>query len=201
MAPDLPSDIPQARPLPLAWQLVEAWFERSLQVRVLEDDPASLLAYNLYHHRGREVPLRCGTVIRAGDPLLELHFRREALAPLVQDGDPRRMGLALMQLGDRDVPRLARALRDRPELQEVKAAHALTMFHRGITRYGFEVQPIRERHLEWWFTTWQRILMARDHAEGRKRVRKFRDRLVARHIWASRETLLSRYCAGETERR
>ncbi len=179
--------------LPLHWRWIEAWFQRSLQVRTLEDDPACLLAYNLAKHVGADVRLQCGTVLRPGDAILELHFRREALAPLAQDGDPRRMGLALLKLGDRDMPRLARALRDEPELQLVKAAHALTMFHRGIARYGFEVHPIRPRHQEWWFTTWQRLLMARDHPDGSKRISEFKDRLIARHIWVSRDALINRY--------
>lgn len=164
-------------------------------------EPDCLLAYNRFVYRGPEVMLKDGTSVRGGDAALELHFRREALLPLMRDGDPGRMALGLLQLGDRDFPLLVRALEQDPAFADVRAVHALTLFHRGITRYGFEVMPVRERHLEWWFTTWHRLLMARDHASGRAHVRANREKLVTRHIWASREGLIRRYGQNGSPRR
>jgi len=189
------------RPLPLGWRLLEAWFQRTCRLTVLDDDPGALLAYNLCVHRGPEVVLKDATRVIAGDPVLELHFRREALLPLIQDGDPLGMALGLLKLGDRDFPRLALAVERQADLREVKALHALTLFHRGITRYGFEVSPMRERHLEWWFTAWHRLLMARDHAQGAARVREHSEKLVTRHIWLSREELLRLYGAEGVKRK
>ena len=59
-----------------------------------------------------------------------------------------------------------------------------------FARYGFESMPVRERHLEWWFTTWHRLLMARDHAAGAAHVREHHEKLVTRHVWVSREGLI-----------
>jgi peptidoglycan-N-acetylglucosamine deacetylase len=188
--------MPTSRPLSLPWRLLEAYFQRRYHIRTLDNDPDSLIAYNLYPHKGPEVPLRCGAVIRPGDLLLEIHFRRDALQRRATSSDPARLALALLLLGDRDVPRLARALEREPELRQVKALHALTLFHRGITRYGFEVQPVRERWAELWFTAWHRLLMARDHPGGGKRVQEHREKLVTRHVWISREELLRRFPAA-----
>src|SRR5207248_2187506 len=121
------------RELPLLWRLLEAYFHRVYGIRPLNEEPDCLIAYSRFRYRGPEVALQCGTRVRSGDPVLELHFRREALVPLARDGDPRRMGLALLRLAERDTPRLALALRDDPAFQDVKAMHALTLFHRGIT--------------------------------------------------------------------
>jgi hypothetical protein len=125
--------------------------------------------------------------------LLEIHFRREALQRRASSGSSARLALALLQLGDRDIPRLARALEQEPALAHVRALHALTLFHRGVTRYGFEVMPMQERWAEVWFTAWHRLLMARDHPAGSARVRGAHQDLVTRHVWISREELLRRF--------
>jgi hypothetical protein len=193
---------PEPRPLPWHWRLLERWFEHAYRTELLDpDDPTCLFAYNLYPHQGAEVKLQCGSVLRPGDTVLEIHFRREALAPLIATRDPARMGLELIKLGDRDIPRLALALETDPRLSSVRALHALTLFHRGIHRYGFEVHPVQEWHLARWFTWWHRLVMARDHALGSARVAEHLDTLVTKHIWVSREAFLRRYGADGTHRR
>lgn len=184
------------RPLSPFWRAVEGYFRRKYDIRVLENDPEVLIAYNLFTHSGPEVRLQSGEVIRPGDRLMELHFRREALLPLMADGDPRRVGLALKRLGERDLPRLVRALQEDPELREVRGLHALTLFHRGIDRMGFEVVPMENRWAERWFTWYHRVLMARDAHAGAERVRRHRDKLVTRHIWAGREAIIRRWTAS-----
>ncbi len=189
-----------ARQLPFHWRVLEAWFERAYRLTPVSQEPDTLLAYNVSRHRGAPVRLSDGRVVRRGDLVLELHFRREALLPLVREGDPARMAIGLLKLGDRDAPRLAAALEARAELREVRALHALTLFHRGISRYGFEVQPVRNPLEERWFTWWHRLLMARDHARGTERVRENLGALVTRHVWVSRESFIRR-CAERTPRR
>lgn len=193
---------PPARPLGAGWRWLEAWFGRRYGIRALHTAPDCLLAYNLYLHSGPDVLLADGCRVRRGECVLEVHFRREALLPLIADGDPARMGLGLLRLGDRDVPRLARALEEEPGLREVRAVHALTLFHRGISRYGFEAHDVQPPWVAWWFTAYHRMLLARDHAHGAVHVREHRDRLVTRHVWICREALIRRCAAsGASEAR
>jgi hypothetical protein len=49
-------------------------------------------------------------------------------------------------------------------------------------------------------TAWQRLLLARDHAHGRARVREHAEKLVARHVWATREALTARFGAEGRKR-
>jgi hypothetical protein len=128
----------------------------------------------------------------------EIHFRREALLPLA-GLDPARVAIRMLKLADQDFPLLARRLEEEPALREVRALHALTLFHGAAARYGFQIQPIPEPHLEWWFTTWQRQLLRRDHRGGGEHARQIGAGLVARHIWLSREALIQR-CADRGER-
>jgi hypothetical protein len=193
----MPSPNPGApagvRPLPRVWQWVEDYFHHKYDMRVLENDPEALIAYNLFRHSGAAVGLPTGETIRPGDLAMELHFRREALLPLIEDGDPRRVGLALRRLGERDMPRIARALENHPELREVKALHALTLFHRGIDKMGFTIFPMEEWWAERWFSWYHRLLMARDAKHGAERVRRCRDKLVTRHVWAGREAFIRQW--------
>ena len=180
--------------LPWFWERLESYFQRAYRMEPLDERPECLLAFNRFEYHGDPVSLSCGETIRNGDPVLELHFRRAALLPLIRQGDPTRMGLGLLRLGDRDMPRLAAALQSDPRLAGVRAVHALTLFHRGIRRYGFEVFPMKEWYLERWFTWWHRVLMARDHADGKARIRMHPEQLVTRHVWVSSKSLIQRYC-------
>src|SRR5206468_3153585 len=110
-------------------------------IEPLSPDPDCLIAYNLFAYRGPELRLACGEVVRRGDAVLEVHFRREALARL-GTSDPARLGLGVMKLADRDIPRLARMLDGHPRFASVRALHAISLFHRGVSRYGFEALPV-----------------------------------------------------------
>jgi peptidoglycan-N-acetylglucosamine deacetylase len=187
------------RPLSPFWRLLESYFQRVYGIEPLNSDADCLIAYSRLVYQGPEVRLQCGTVVRRGDLLLELHFRREALLTLMDNPDPRQLGLALLRLAERDVPRLALALAREARFREVKALHALTLFHRGIARYGFEVLPVEERWRERWFTWWHRLLMARDHPAGAARVRKHQEKLVTKHVWISREALIRQYVENASE--
>jgi hypothetical protein len=182
--------------LPFVWRALEGLFHHAYRMQTLHDGSECLIAYNLFPYHGPDLGLKCGSVVREGDVVMELHFRREALLPLQASGDPSRMALGLLQLADRDMPLLAQALESRPELRQVKALHALTLFHSGTRRYGFEVIPVRSPLEARWFTWWHQLLLARDHAWGNARVREFREKLDTRHVWVSREAFVQRYRAG-----
>lgn len=189
----MPAAPTSPRPLPWHWRLLEAYFARAYRTEILGGEPGSLFAFNLFAHRGPEIVLKCGTRVRAGDTVMEVHFRREGLAPLAAQADSTGLGLGLLLLADREVPRLAGELARDPRFAEVKALHALTLFHRGIRRYGFEVFPVRERPVERWFTWWQKLLLRRDHPHGEKAVAGSGEAAVVRHVWVSREALVRRY--------
>ena len=194
------TQIPDRQLSPL-WSALESYFHRTYHIQPVTDDPTCLFAYNLFEHKGPDVLLKDGETVKNGEFALELHFRREALLPMIRSGEPTRMGLELIRQADRDMPHLARALETDPALAKVKAVHALTLFHRGVTRYGFEIQPMREWYLERWFTWWHRVLMARDHAHGQQRVQAHLHKLVTKHIWISSSTLIARYGQNGTFRR
>jgi len=173
--------------LPPAWRLVEKAFSRALRVQPLTDRPDCLIAYSLYRHRGRAVPLQDGVEVRAGMLVAELHFRRESAVAMASLQDPLRAGMEMLKSADRDVPLLADALQTDAHLRDVQALHGLTLFHRGLHRYGFEVRPIEPAWRERWFTWWQKALMKRDQAPGATDTGAYG---ASREIWVSRERLI-----------
>ena len=186
--------------LPRHWFLLEQFFARLYGVQPLGPEPDHLFAFNLRPHGESELRLRCGTRVGPGDTVMELHFRREGLAPLAAAADPASMGMGLLLLADREVPRLAAALENDPRLAGVTSLHALTLFHRGIRRYGFEVMPLEPRLHEWWFTWWQLRLLVRDHPHGRGSLPGGLNERVVRRVWISRQELLRRYGRNGTRR-
>lgn len=175
-------------------------FAARFGIRPLDDRPDGLFAYNLFRHSGAELHLEDGTVIAPGELLMELHFRREALAPLGKRPDPVSLGLSLIRLADREVPLLAHRLRTDPGLSEIRAMHAISMFHRGIRRYGFEVLPLESRRQAAFLTWWQLKLLLRDHPAAADIGRQIAaagaredNPWTVRHVWLSREALLRRY--------
>jgi hypothetical protein len=135
-------------------------------------------------------------VVRPGDVLLDLHFRREVMQPLAAAGDPVRLAVQALKLGDRDLRRLARLLATHPELAAVRAVHGLTVFHAVTGRYGFDALPVRGRLQERWFSWWLRQLVLRDRGAGcpSAEFRQYVESLSPRHVWISREAFIRR-CA------
>jgi len=140
--------------------------------------------------RYRRVPLVLadGTVVNPGDPIVELHLDNLAAAALNQGG---KGGLRFRREMLRMMPALARDLSSRPEYRDICAVGAATVFSsssRLVAMLGFEFRPL-PAYTRWWLGTWERILLANYHHEGRRRLRRVRQGAL-QHIWISRRALL-----------
>lgn len=151
-------------------------------MEAVTSEPDCLLAFNIFRYGGPSLTLPDGSQLERGDLVAEIHFRRRAVQQLASLGSPVRMAAGLLQYGDRDLPRFVDRLQSEPLLRQVKAAHAVTLFHRGIQRYGFTVYPVRPAWRARWFTWWHSLLMRRDRGslpEGSSSM----------EIWAGRRSL------------
>ena len=174
------------------WGLWEAGFCRWYGLMPVGEASDGLFAVSRSRHHGAAVHLADGVVVRSGDPLLEVHFRRETLLAIGRLGS-RRGVLQLRRLMDRDMPLLAEWIAPAGPDAEVVALHALSMFHRSAERWGWEARPIESPLSRWWFSGYHRLLMARDHPEGRRRLGRRRAALVSQHLWISGDRLRQRY--------
>src|SRR5262249_42586370 len=89
------------------------------------------------------------------------------------------------------LPALGRDLRTRPEYQAINACWGASLFWRSTAlaaKAGFEDRPLPP-FTRWWLGTWERILLANYHPEGRRRLSRGR-RTELRQVWITRRTLL-----------
>lgn len=165
-----------------AWN---AWYgvERLGQDTILTLGPAI--------HYGSDLVLRDGTMIHPGAQVGELHLDRTRVAHLHRAATPRCLGLALRRELERTLQRLARMVVEDPPCHELEAFRSTTLFWREAQRLGFEVCACDTGWHLGLLGWYQRMLLARDHPLGRRRLQG--RRWAARTIWLSRRELLRRY--------
>lgn len=142
--------------------------------------------------RYRTLRLADGAVIEPGDRVGALHLDNERVAALHAAGlTPLATGLAFRRQALASLHTLARLAAPEGRLAHVTAYSAITIFHVGLARLGFEVEP---DGLVWPRLTaaYQRALLASLHPFGRLRLRK-RAYRRARRLWISRGKLLALY--------
>lgn len=176
---------------------MESAFTRIYRITPLHSEPDCLFAWNRFRYSGPLLRLSDGTQVERHCDCLELHFRREAFLPLSGSADPALLALDLLRRVNRELPLLAEALQKRPEFSTIRAVHALTQFHRGIGRYGFDVLPVHSSAEERWFTFWQSLILMRDHPSGQAAAARLVEGRVVRHVWAGRDALIQRYAASQ----
>ncbi len=176
------------------------WYERSwaswFRVEPVSDDGAVALSVTRY--RGPTVRLRDGTEIQDGELVGELHLSRDRLMRLHRDLPPREVVFALRREIEQALRALAALVAEHPRYRHLRAFHAVSLFWRETKVLGFEPRPMENSWSRRAFGWYLRMLMARDHPLGRRRLSLgFREVGI---VWVSRTTLLSRYGARATER-
>lgn len=93
--------------------------------------------------------LRDGTLVQAGEPVLELHFWNEHLPPMPPDGPDLAWALAMYRGLRRSLFRFSAWLAQGPRYPECRALYGRALLHWGhrrgapfLERLGFEVVPV-----------------------------------------------------------
>jgi YkoP-like protein len=171
------------------------------------EDPDCVLRISLAASRKERV-LGDRSIVRAGDPVVELHWWNERIARMAATGSSLRWGLEFYRHTYHSLIELAHYLDRTPALRDVVALHGETTFssdlsHRhhasAFRRLGFELEILPStddpcefltlffRHLHVWALTW-----ACNPASLRG---KRPWRAVRSEVWISRNALLDR-CLG-----
>lgn len=133
-----------------------------------------------------------GTVIGRGDRIGILHINNDCTVALHSDGlSPTAIGLEFRRRFLASLGALAGLAGPGGRLADVRAFAATTIFHHGLARLGFELEPAG---LAWprLVAAYQRALLSSLHPAGRGRVRRaaYQD---AYRLWISRASLRRRY--------
>jgi peptidoglycan/xylan/chitin deacetylase (PgdA/CDA1 family) len=176
------------------------WYEHTwtswFREEPLNDNGA--LAMSVTPYRGPAVLLRDGTQVQSGDLIGEIHFRRDHFMRLHREVRPGELGLVLRRDLTQSLEALARLAVEDPGYRRLEAFHGVTLFWREARMLGLEPRPITNPWPRWALGWYQRMLLARDHPLGRRRLAiTFRD---AGNVWLSRTTLLKRYGSRLTVR-
>ena len=143
----------------------------------------------------RSVTLPDGTRIPRGNAIGVLHLANARIANIHLNGlPPRLVGLELRRWLLASLDELARLAEAPGPLAHVRAFTAITLFHRGLARLGFQIEG-GGLVFAALVGAYQRALLACLHPAGSLRVRGERYR-EARRLWLTREALLARYSAS-----
>jgi hypothetical protein len=130
--------------------------------------------------------------VRRGDRVGSLHLNNERVAALhAHCPTPAALGLEFRRQFLASLHALAVLCRPGNRLGEVQAFTAVTIFHHGLARVGFEIEP---NGLAWprWVGGYQRALLASLHPSGESRLIA-PDSRRAERCWISRGRLLALY--------
>ncbi len=139
---------------------------------------AGLLGVELRRHRGPEVRLRDGTVVRPGDPIAEIHLRNEQ----VRDTARARGWVAIFG-ARRDLDALVRWCAAQPSATAPVAVYAYSVLGAFLERGGFERRARRQTtrvRLDGWFMRW---LLGRFSPAGEARLLAGHGALEAADYW------------------
>lgn len=144
--------------------------------------------------RRRVLAVRLGghPLIRSGERIGVLHLDNARVAALHEDGrPPMAVGLEFRRLLIESLGALAAEARDGQRLAGLSAFTAVTIFHHGLRRLGFETQ---RDGLVWPRVTalYQRALLGSLHPNGALR-RHRPPSAGAERLWISRDRLLALY--------
>jgi hypothetical protein len=166
---------------------LDRWVERHEKIRPIGEG-GYIFRLRVTPYRGPRLVLMDGTVVASGDLVGELHLDNHRAAELHAEGSG---GFRFRQELFRLLPALARDLEIRPEYQAINAVCGASLFWRSsalAAKSGFESRPLPP-FTRWWLGTWERILLANYHPEGRRRLRKGR-RTELRQVWVTRRFLI-----------
>jgi hypothetical protein len=165
---------------------LDQWVERHEKIRPIGEG-GFILRLRVTHYRGPRLVLMDGTVVDSGDLIGELHLDNHRAAALHAEGSG---GFRFRHELFRLLPALARDLQARPEYRTINAICGASLFWRSASlaaKAGFEHRPLPP-FTRWWLGTWERILLASYHPEGRRRLSKGR-RTELRQVWITRRAL------------
>ena len=140
----------------------------------------------------RRVRLPDGTGLRSGDRLGVLHLDNSAVATIHANGlSPLIIGFEFRRQFVASLETLAGLAQPGQRLAAIRAFLAITIFHEGLRRLGFDVDP-GGLVLPWLTSAYQRRLLALLHPRSAPRLHVLAGSRAER-LWISRERLVALY--------
>ncbi len=180
------------------WQRWENFYARRYKVTRIDDHNILRLAKSVYH--GPELYDENGRLLaRRGDMVGEIHI--DSIRMPAGSTDNYRIGVQAMRLAKESFPDLAAYIEKDPEFRDIRVFLGLSLLHRAVKRFGFNVREIEQGWFGRWVGFLQKTAMRMYHPAGRARVQEGGTRLgtLPKLVWISRERLLEMWRSPKSE--
>jgi hypothetical protein len=135
-----------------------------------------------------------GSVLKAGEPYLELHINNEyLLASIGENIKAERAALIALREVRHELPVVAQLLNNDHRYRNINVLLAITLLHRGTEHLGFTAYDMPRGSLRTLISWYERWLLGLYHPGGFKNLRAYRDKLVPKYIVMTRQDLMKRY--------
>lgn len=175
------------------WFLWEKLFHLIFHLHTANaQDPIFHFRSRPYH--GETVELSEGTMLQAGDQVLELHFDNRKLFQIgMKSKSTVHLAIQMIRQVEKALPEIAQYVVDHPELHDVKALYGVTMINRGPEKFGFIVTDLPKGFFSSSSRIYLKFLMRVIHPDGGNRLKRAPEQLVPKLILMSMDHLLKQY--------
>lgn len=171
--------------------LYSGWERLYYRIHKIEADHAEDILYiRPMTYKGPPIPLDDGTVIQAGDRVLQLHFNNKMLIEAsFHAKNTMQMITSLLRVLKSTLKRLGEKL-ESDTYKDIKGMYGVSLMHRGATQFGFSVIELPDGFSKRYQHFYLRMLMAIMHPNGKERLKQKTDLLTPKIVAASRDTFL-----------
>lgn len=171
----------------LAWERV---FHALFRLKTVTPE-RPFLHYRLRPYQGDPVAMADGRTLAKGDEVIELHIDNHELFDLgLHSRSPAQLAIRMIRRMEKDLPVLAREVRDDTRLSGAKALYGVSMINRGPEKFGFAVLDLPDG----WFARSTRLylslLLSVIHPSGNKRLKVRTEALVPKMMVMPMSNLL-----------
>lgn len=171
----------------LVWEKWEHYYAKKHRVERI--DATNIFRLEKSTYDGPELFAEDGTLLaKKGDPVAEIHFDNIRLQ--AKGRDIQKTALKALHQVRESLPGLARFVAENPTYDNIKVFVAQTLFHRGVKRFGFNVQDLPDTRKNRGIAWLQKMIMRVYHPAGKDRnnERLGNNTML---VWISRERLLT----------
>lgn len=172
---------------------LEWFFEKTSHVQHLSE--GCLYRWAVHPHKGRSMVFSDGTMVRRGDPVIELHLDNQQTRRIYEEagGSDRAFALAYLHAGRSGMHEAAELVdRDLPQVVAV-FANTPRRFAGIAERFGYETRELDSSLRSRAIGRIQAGALRRFDPEGFAKIAAGSPELVPVEIWMSRATLLRRH--------
>lgn len=177
------------------WRIWDVIYFHCTRLKYVDKQNHNIFRVVVKKYRGKPLTVGEHTVVSPGDLYVKLHIYNFQLANDLRGvtGDTR-LGLHALREVRQSLPALARLIVEDPNEARIKAVIGTTILYRGARPLGFHIQSIESTTFRWFKTFFFRLILSLCHPAGISRIRSgSSDKLMAKHVFMSKEALLQRY--------